>query len=192
LLAEFPTLARDVLHANGHVVTLMLAVFTVGVGIGSLAVARFVRDASLLKYVAAAGLGVSLCTADFARTALHAPTLATIPALLASAAGWHLCADLLLLAAFGGAFSVPLYVLLQERSAPTHRSRMVAANNVMNAFASVIAAALTAGFYAAGLGAPMILLLVAAANLAVAAWIFHVVKGPAFTPQPGTLSPGPE
>ncbi len=56
------------------------------------------------------------------------------------------------------------------------RARMVAANNVMNAVASVIAAALTAGFYAAGMGAPMILLLVAAANAMVAAWIFHQVR----------------
>ncbi|HUW80438.1 MAG TPA: MFS transporter, partial [Acidocella sp.] len=68
LLAEFPTLARDVLHADGHVVTLMLGVFAVGVGIGSLAVARFVKDAALLKYVAVAGLGVSVFTVDFALT----------------------------------------------------------------------------------------------------------------------------
>lgn len=176
LLAEFPTLARDVLHADGHVVTLMLGVFAVGVGIGSLAVARFVKDAALLKYVAVAGLGVSVFTVDFALTALHAGVLGTISAVLASPAGWHLLGDLLLLAIFGGAFSVPLYVLLQERSAPMYRARMVAANNVMNAVASVIAAALTAGFYAAGMGAPMILLLVAAANAMVAAWIFHKVR----------------
>lgn len=183
LLAAFPTLARDVLHADGHVVTLMLGVFAVGVGIGSLAVARFVKDASLLKYVAAAGIGVSVFTADFALTALHAGVLGTIAAVLASVAGWHLLADLLLLAVFGGAFSVPLYVLLQERSAPTHRARMVAANNVMNAVASVAAAGLTAGLYAAGMGAPVILLLVAVANAAVAVWIFKVVRGaghPAF------------
>jgi hypothetical protein len=92
-------------------------------------------------------------------------------------AGWHLLGDLLLLAAFGGAFSVPLYVLLQERSAPTHRARMVAANNVMNAVASVAAAGLTAGMYAAGMGAPVILLLVAAANTGVAVWIFRVMRG---------------
>jgi MFS family permease len=177
LLAAFPTLARDVLHADGHVVTLMLGVFAVGVGIGSLAVARFVKDASLLKYVAAAGIGVSVFTGDFALTALHAGVLGTIDAVLASVAGWHLLGDLLLLAAFGGAFSVPLYVLLQERSAPTHRARMVAANNVMNAVASVAAAGLTAGLYAAGMGAPVILLLVAVANTGVAVWIFRVVRG---------------
>ena len=101
---------------------------------------------------------------------------ATIDAVLASVPGWHLLADLLLLSAFGGAYSVPLYVLLQERSAPTHRARMVAANNVMNAIASVLAAGLTAGFYAAGMGAPRILILVAIGNVAVAFWIFRTVR----------------
>jgi acyl-[acyl-carrier-protein]-phospholipid O-acyltransferase / long-chain-fatty-acid--[acyl-carrier-protein] ligase len=175
LLAEFPTLARDVLHTSGDAVTLMLGVFAVGVGIGSLLVARFVKDTALLKYVAAAGLGVSVFTADFAWTALHAGHLASIAALLSSPSGWHLLADLVLLATFGGAFSVPLYVLLQEESAPTHRARMIAANNIMNALASVLAAGLTAALYAAGLGAPMILLGVALANTAVAVWIFRVV-----------------
>ncbi len=96
--------------------------------------------------------------------------------MLGAAAGWHLLGDLLLLSACGGAFSVPLYVLLQERAAPTHRARMVAANNVMNAVASVLAAGLTAGLYAAGMSAPRILLLVAVANAAVATWIFRVVR----------------
>jgi len=176
MLAEFPTLARDVLHADAHVVTLMLGVFAVGVGIGSLGVAGFLKDASLLSYVALAGLGVSVFTLDFAWTALHAGILANIAAVLSTRAGWHLMADLLLLSAFGGAFSVPLYVLLQERSAPAYRARMVGANNVMNALASVLAAGLTAGLYAAGLGATGILCLAAAGNLGVAAWIFAAVR----------------
>ncbi len=176
LLAAFPTLAREVLHADGHVVTLMLGVFAVGVGIGSLAVARFVKDAALLAYVAAAGAGISVFTADFAVTALRAGDLATVPAVLGCFAGWHLLADLLLLAVFGGAFSVPLYVLLQEKSAHSHRARMVGANNVMNALASVLAAGGTATLYDEGVGAPVVLLLVAAGNVFVTWWIYVTVR----------------
>jgi MFS family permease len=176
LLAEFPTIARDSLHANGHVVTLMLGVFAIGVGIGSLACARILHGTFSLRYVAWSGLGVSLFTADFADTALHTSHMATIGAMLATLQGWHMLLDLLVLAAFGGVYSVPLYVLLQERSAPSHRARMIAANNVMNAIASVIAAGLTAALYAAGLSAGMILLLVALANFLVAIWIFLNVK----------------
>jgi hypothetical protein len=88
-----------------------------------------------------------------------------------------LLADLLVLAIFGGAFSVPLYVLLQERSAPSHRARMVGANNVVNALATVAAAGLAAGIYAAGLGAPAILLGFALANAAVSFWIRAAYQG---------------
>ncbi len=176
LLAAFPTLARALLHADGHVVTLMLGVFAVGVGVGSLAVARFVRDAALLAYVAAAGVGVSVFTADFAFTALHAGRLGTVAAVLGCLAGWHMLADLLLLAVCGGAFSVPLYVLLQECSAASHRARMVGANNVMNALASVLAAGLTALLYARGVGAPAVLLGAAAGNALVTWWIFLTVR----------------
>jgi len=177
LLAAFPVLARDALHADGHVVTLMLAVFAVGVGVGSLGVARFLKQSGLLRFVAISGVGVSVFTADFAWAALHAGRMADIVAMLGSAAGLRMLADLLALAAFGGAFSVPLYVLLQARSAPSHRARMVGANNVMNAIASVLAAGITVLWYALGLGAPALLFLVAAANLAAACWIFRVALG---------------
>jgi MFS family permease len=172
LLAEFPTIARDSLAADGHVVTLLLAVFAVGVGIGSLACAKILRGEVSVRIVAYAGIGVSVFTADFSFAATHAGHLATIHAVLAAPAGWHMMADLLLLAAFGGIYSVPLYVLLQERSAPSHRARMIGANNIMNAVASVIAAGLTAALYAAGISGTTILLIVAVANFAVALWIF--------------------
>ncbi len=176
LLAEFPTIAHDALHANGRVVTLMLGVFTVGVGIGSLACARLLRGAASARYVAYAGFGVSLFTGDFALTAMRAPTMTDVGAVLATFAGWHMLVDLLLLAICGGIYSVPLYVILQERAEPSHRSRMIAANNVMNAAGGVIGAGLTAGLYAAGLSGAVILLLAAVANFAVSGWIFWLVR----------------
>ncbi len=176
VLAEFPTLARDVLHGSGAVVTLMLGVFAVGVGIGSLGVARLVRDAALLHYVVACGFGVSVFTAGFARLAAHAPAMADIAAVLSHGLGWALLADLLALAICGGGFSVPLYVLLQLHAAPSHRARMVGANNIMNALASVAGAGLTAGLYAGGLGAPNILLLAAVANAGVTLWLLRKIR----------------
>ena len=83
--------------------------------------------------------------------------------------------DLMLLAVCGGIYSVPLYAVMQEESAPSHRSRIVAANNVVNAAAMAIAAVLTAGLYAAGLSAPAILALAATANLLVAIWIVRML-----------------
>jgi MFS family permease len=171
VLAAFPTLARNVLHANSHVVTLLLGIFALGVGLGSLIAARAVRDSSLLRLTVPAGLGISIFTADLAWTALHMGTEPGVRALLSHWAGWHFCADLGLLAICGGTFSVPFYVLLQEKSPATHRARMVGANNVVNAVATVAAGGLAAAGYALGMGAPAVLFVTAALNLLVTLWI---------------------
>jgi MFS family permease len=171
VLAGFPTLARNVLHADAHVVTLMLGIFALGVGGGSLAAARAVRDNSLLRLTVPAGLGISLFTADFAWAALHMAAAPGIAALLGSFEGWRLCLDLGLLSVCGGIFSVPFYVLLQEKSPATHRARMVGANNVVNALATVAAGGLAALGYGLGMGAPALLFIAAALNLAVTLWV---------------------
>jgi MFS family permease len=171
VLAAFPTLARNVLHADSHVVTLLLGIFAIGVGLGSLIAARAVRDSSLLRLTVPAGLGISLFTADLAWTALRMGTAPGVRSLLSHWEGWHFCGDLGLLAICGGMFSVPFYVLLQEKSPVTHRARMVGANNVLNALATAAAGGLAALAYAFGMGAPAVLFITAALNLLVTLWI---------------------
>jgi hypothetical protein len=85
--------------------------------------------------------------------------------------------DLILLAVCGGVYSVPLYAICQEKSASSHRSRMIAANNVLNALAMVLAAILTAGVYAVWHSGPGILMVTAVANIAVTCWIFRTLPG---------------
>jgi acyl-[acyl-carrier-protein]-phospholipid O-acyltransferase/long-chain-fatty-acid--[acyl-carrier-protein] ligase len=176
LLAELPTIARDSLHAGGHVVTLMLACFSIGIGIGSILCAAILRGKISARFVPYAAIGISLFTFDFAHAATLGGALHTVPEILGSWTGRRIMADLLLLAACGGVYSVPLYVILQEKSAPSHRSRMIAANNVMNALAMTAAALFTAGLYAALPSAPLILAVTAIINLAVAIWIIFVLK----------------
>jgi hypothetical protein len=80
-----------------------------------------------------------------------------------------------LLAACGGVYSVPLYAICQEKSAASHRSRMIAANNVLNALAMVLAAIISAGLYAAWHSGPAILIVTAIANIAVACRLFQIL-----------------
>jgi MFS family permease len=174
MLAIFPTLARDTLHADGHVVTLMLSAFSVGIGIGSLLCARLLAGEVSARLVPYAALGISVFIADFARTAWVAGPLGDIPTLLSHLAGLHMLVDLTLLAACGGIYSVPLYALIQERSEAASRSRMIAANNVVNAVAMVAAAAAIAALTGLGVSPPGVLLLTAAANGLVIIWL---VKG---------------
>ncbi len=172
VLAAFPVLAKTRLHADGHVVTLMLGVFAVGVGIGSLAAAHFVHAKRLLHFAVPAGLGMSLFIGDFAITSAHL-SVPDVPTLLARFAGWHALVDLALTAICGGLFSVPFYVLLQASAAPAERARMVSANNVLNSAATLLAGGIEAVAYTKGIGPGAILLTAALLNLLVIAWLWR-------------------
>ncbi len=175
LLAELPTLVRDDMGADAHVVTLMLAFFSVGVGAGSVLCARILKGEVTARHVPLAALGLSVFIWDFAHAVGHTHGLADVHAVLSSLAGWRMLVDLLLLSACGGLYSVPLYAIIQERSAPAERARMIAANNVVNAVAMAAAAGLTALLALAGVAPVTILLLTAVANLAVAIWIVRLL-----------------
>ena len=175
VLAELPTLVRDTLGANSQVFTAMLAAFSVGVGIGSMACARLLRGEVSPRLVPFAALGLSIFLWDFGHAAAHAGVMTDVAGLLHRVAGWRMLADLVLLAACGGLYSVPLYAIIQERSEPGHLARMIGANNVVNAAAMVAAALATAAMALAGASPTIILAAAAIANLAVALWIVRIL-----------------
>ncbi|HEY0424872.1 MAG TPA: MFS transporter, partial [Rhodopila sp.] len=177
LLSEFPSIARDVLGAEGQVVTLLLTMFAVGIGVGSMLCARLLHGEVSARHVPFAAFGITLFTWDFGSTAIGAGNLSltTIGAILHSPTGWHMLADLLLLATCGGLYSVPLYAILQEQSKPSHRARTIAANNIVNAIMMVAGSAFVAACSAAGLSAPTVLRIAAVANFAVALWIVRLL-----------------
>jgi len=170
VLAEFPVIAKTVLQADDHVVTLLLTLFALGVGSGSLACARLLRDQVSPRLVPFAILGISLFTADFALTCDQGGVagLHSVSALLAAPIGWRIMGELFLLAFCGGLYSVPLYAILQEDSPPECRARMVGCNNVLNALFMVAGAGGAAALAAIHWTAPAILLLTATLNLMVA------------------------
>ena len=175
VLAELPTLVRDDLGAQAPVFTLMLAFFSVGIGAGSVICGRLLHGEVSARLVPFAAIGLSLFLWDFARAVPHAHGLATPMAVLESFAGWRMLIDLTLLAVCGGIYSVPLYALMQARSEPGQISRMIAANNVVNAAGIVAGAAVIAGLAALGMSPAGILLLAAALNLLVAFWIVRII-----------------
>jgi len=76
---------------------------------------------------------------------------------------------------FGGFYIVPLYALIQTRSEPSHRSRIIAGNNILNALFMVVAAGIAIALLSAGLTIPQLLLVVALMNAAVAVFIYSLV-----------------
>jgi acyl-[acyl-carrier-protein]-phospholipid O-acyltransferase / long-chain-fatty-acid--[acyl-carrier-protein] ligase len=175
LLSEFPSVAKDALGADGHVVTLLLTMFAVGIGVGSMLCARLLHGEVSAKYVPFAAFGITLFTWDFGASVISAGTLASVSAVLHSFTGWRMLIDLLLLAVCGGLYSVPLYAIVQEQSEPSHRARTIAANNIVNALLMVLGAGFVAGFSAAGVSAPHVLQVAAVINFGVALWIVRLL-----------------
>jgi len=176
-LAQFAGFARDTLGGNEHVVTLLLALFSVGIGIGSLLCERLSGRRVELGLVPFGSIGLTLFAVDLwlASRNLHASGLAGLDVFLASPAHWRVAADLVLIGLFGGFFIVPLYALIQERSPPSHRSRIIAANNILNAIFLVVSALIAIALLAAGLSIPELFLVTALMNAAVAIYIFRLV-----------------
>jgi acyl-[acyl-carrier-protein]-phospholipid O-acyltransferase / long-chain-fatty-acid--[acyl-carrier-protein] ligase len=197
LMTEFPVIARDTLRSDGTVLTLLLTVFAIGVGVGSIQCARLLHDDVSARFVPFAGIGISLFCWDFASATMSAGSIDTAGTAISALAGWRMIIDLFLLAACGGLFSVPLYAIIQDRAVPTERARMVAANNIMNALFMVAGAAATAASAGFGWDAPRFLHVAAATNLVVALWILRVVRrlrerrsigGPSSEPHPAGSS----
>jgi 1-acyl-sn-glycerol-3-phosphate acyltransferase len=112
----------------------------------------------------------------FASRGLVAPAAAfTLSAFIAVPAHWRVMADLALLSLFAGLYSVPMYALIQLRSQPTHRARIIAANNILNALFMIASSVIAGVLLKAGATIPQIFLLVGLANAVVAFYIFMLV-----------------
>jgi len=176
-LAQFAGFARDVLGGNEHVVTLLLALFSVGIGAGSLLCERLSGRRVELGLVPFGSIGLTLFAVDlwFASRGLRASELAGLDVFFREPAHWRIAADLVLIGLFGGFYIVPLYALIQERSAPSHRSRIIAANNILNALFMVASAVLAIVLLRAGLSIPDLFLVTAIMNAGVAWFIYGLV-----------------
>jgi 1-acyl-sn-glycerol-3-phosphate acyltransferase len=173
-ITQFPNLSRNVLAASEHVVTLLLVVFSVGIGAGSLLCERLSGRKVEIGLVPFGSIGLTLFGVDLWLAAeLHAPHgPQTLAEFARDATHWRMLVDLFLIGLFGGFYIVPLYALVQMRSDPAHRSRIIAGNNILNAAFIVAAAALAIGLFAAGLTIPQLILVTALLNAAVALYIY--------------------
>lgn len=180
-LSLLPSLCKDVLGAPESVVTVFLASFSIGIGIGSMLCERLSRRSLELGLVPLGSLGISLFALDlsFAADASHFPagllTGVTAFGFLHLPQGLHVVVDLVLIAMSCGLFIVPLYALMQERSEVSHRSRVIAANNILNALFMVAASALLVMLMKAGLSIPRIFLVLAILNGVVALYIYTLL-----------------
>jgi acyl-[acyl-carrier-protein]-phospholipid O-acyltransferase/long-chain-fatty-acid--[acyl-carrier-protein] ligase len=179
-LSQIPVFAKETLGVGTGVVTLFLAAFSIGIGIGSVLCGRLMGGEVSARYVPWAAAGMALFSLDLAAASLKAVPpgdgeLHGVVAFLSSVGGMRIFADLTLIAICGGLYIVPLNAIIQHRSDEAARARTIAAMNIMNALFMTAAAAVTALLLWAGLTAPHLWLILGLLNAAVALWICRLL-----------------
>jgi acyl-[acyl-carrier-protein]-phospholipid O-acyltransferase/long-chain-fatty-acid--[acyl-carrier-protein] ligase len=174
-LSQLPAFAKDVLSADETVVTLFLTLFSIGIGVGSLLCNKLLKGEVTAKYVPFGAIGMTIFIVDL-YAATNGGAAAVMPlvgamAFMSQPPSWRIIIDLLGIAVCGGLYIVPLYAILQSRSEEAFRSRVIAANNIMNAAFIVVGALAATGMLAAQVSVPAVFLTIGAGNGVVAFYI---------------------
>jgi MFS family permease len=174
LAAQFPPLVKNVLHANEEVATLFLAIFSIGVAVGSVLINRLLAGRVLAKYSPASAIAMGLFVLHLYWNVLDWPVtsgpLLDLKSFAIIGKGEWVMFDLFGVAVAGGMFVVPLYAFLTTTVPKSETARTVAANNIVNSGAMVLSALILTGLVQAGISVEGTLLMVAAMS-PVAAWI---------------------
>ncbi len=174
LFIQFPPLAKNVLMADKAVASLFLAIFSIGIAIGSVAINRMLKGTVSARYAPASVIVMGLFVIAFhivCRYWSQAPgDLLSLGDFVMHDLAWVLLASLLGIAIAGGMFVVPLYAFLTTTVGKDQAARTVAANNIVNSGAMVIGSVIAMGLSVAGVRIIDQLLLGAAMCL-VSAWL---------------------
>jgi MFS family permease len=186
MLAQFPVYAKDVLRGDHNAFVLLLTVFSLGIGVGSLLCERLSGGKVEIGLVPLGALGLSLFGIDlFFSSASYSIGMSTLPMLpggglrlgelLAQPGLLRILFDIALIGVFGGFYIVPLFALIQTRANPKHLSRTIAGMNILNALFMVAAAALAIVLLGQGVTIPQLFLLTALLSALVTTCIFLLV-----------------
>lgn len=176
-LTHVPNYSRIVLGGTAGVSVALLALFSIGIGLGSLLCERLSGRRVELGLVPFGSIGLTIFAIDlyFASPSIPAAEPMAVTAFLSSGVGWHIAFDLIMIGVFGGFYIVPLYALIQERSEPAHRSRVIAGNNILNSAFMAAGAVLAGVLLTHWLTIPQLFLLTGVLNALVAIYIFTLV-----------------
>jgi MFS family permease len=174
LIIIFPPLVKNVLGADEQVASLFIAIFSIGIAIGSVAINRMLKSEVSARFAPASviAMGVFVLLLHFVALtwSKNGPDLTTLGNFLFNPMAWPMIFCLLGVAITGGMFVVPLYAFLTTTVPKSETSRTVAANNIVNSGAMVIGSVVAIALNLAGVGPTRQLLLVAAMCI-VSAWL---------------------
>ena len=176
-LVQIPSFSENVLGGDEKLMSMLLAMFIIGISIGSLLCERLSGGQVEIGLVPLGAMGLTVFGIDMYFASPAEPAVyATLSSFFAVAANWRIVFDLGMIGVFAGLFIVPLYSLVQQNTVPSHRSRVIAGNNILNALFMVISAIIAMLLLgSAGFTIPELFLFTAILNLVVTMYIFTVV-----------------
>jgi 1-acyl-sn-glycerol-3-phosphate acyltransferase len=176
-LVQIPSYSQNVLGGDKNLMSALLALFIIGISTGSLLCEKLSGKQVEIGLVPFGAIGLTLFGLDLYFASPEAPTAGiTVIEFITAGTNWRIMLDLVLIGTFGGFYIVPLYALVQSRSAPAHRSRVIAGLNILNALFMVVAAIMAMLILGpAGLTIPDLFLISAILNAVVAIYIFTLV-----------------
>ena len=148
-IAQLSPLAKEVFRADNTVATVFSLAFAIGIAIGSFFCNKLLQGQIHTRYVLWAALGISLFSLDLAYSSSYwiqsipihqEANLMDVTIFLSHARYWRILLDFLLIAFCSGLYIVPLYAIMQSRSDPERRARIIASNNVINSLFMVVSA----------------------------------------------------
>ena len=174
-LAQFPTYSKDIIGGNEQLVTLFLSIFTIGIGLGSLLCNQILKGEVEATFVPLGIIGVTVFTVDlyFASQQMFISAdskLIGAGAFLSHLSSWRILGDMFMISVSSGVYIVPLYAIIQARSEPNYRSRIIASNNILNALFMVISALGAMAMLTLGFNVNQVFLTIAIVNGAVAVY----------------------
>jgi len=177
VLTQIPVYVKFYLGGTEHVTTLLLTIFSVGIGLGSVLCEKLSGRRVELGLVPFGAIGMTVfgILLYLAHPGGHTGALVGIIDFLQDSASWAVLFSALIVGMFAGFYVVPLFAIIQQRSKPEHRSRIIAANNIIGALFMVGAALYAIVLIKIGLTIPQILLTTAIVNFFVAFYIFTLV-----------------
>lgn len=175
-LVQLPNYTRTTLGGNEQVVTLLLTLFTLGIGSGSLLCNWLSGKKIEIGLVPFGSIGLTLFGIDLYFSQPDVLPVATLGLKEFLANGhFRLISDVLLIGFFGGLYIVPLMALVQQRSEQAHMSRVIAGNNIINSLMMVLSAVVAIAVLSSGYSIAQLFLLVAILNAIVAIYIYSLV-----------------
>ncbi len=175
-LVQLPNYTKTILGGNEQVVTLLLSLFTLGIGVGSLLCNWLSGKKIEIGLVPFGSIGLTLFGIDLYFSQPEILPAATLGLREFLSSGYlRLIIDIVLIGFFGGLYIVPLMALVQQRSEPEHMSRVIAGNNIINALLMVLSAVVAIITLSYGFSIAQLFLLVAIFNAIVAIYIYSLV-----------------